>query len=123
MKSLSLIPPSGSGSPKQYANTSMAVFLDSGATLTLLPTALATAIAADFGIESLDSNGFYRVDCRFNDLPGTLDFAFEGVTIHVPFREMVREIQTGFGVECFLGISPSEDFALLGDTMLRSAYG
>src|SRR5207244_2672361 len=98
-------------------------FLDSGATLTLLPTVLANSIAADFGAGETDVNGFYPVDCKFNDQPGTLDFAFSGVTIHVPYREVVRELQTSFGVQCFLGISPSDEFALLGDTMLRSAYG
>lgn len=101
----------------------MAVFLDSGATLTLLPTKLANEIAADFGAETTNTNGFYSVDCQFNNQSGALNFAFDGVTIRVPYREIVREIQTGFGTQCFLGISPSEDFALLGDSMLRSAYG
>ncbi|KAI0597604.1 aspartic peptidase domain-containing protein [Biscogniauxia sp. FL1348] len=120
MTSLSLTPPSGQR--KQYANTSMTVFLDSGATLTLLPTFLANSIAADFGATTTDTNGFYSVDCSLNDLPGTLDFAFDGVTIQVPYNELVRELQTSFGTQCFLGISPSDEFALLGDTMLRSAY-
>ncbi|KAI0880786.1 acid protease [Annulohypoxylon maeteangense] len=120
MTSLSLTPPSGQN--KVYENTTMAVFLDSGATLTLLPTKLANAIAADFGAETTDSNGFYPVDCSLNDLPGTLNFAFNGVMIKVPYNELVRELATGFGTQCFLGISPSDDFTLLGDTMLRSAY-
>ncbi|KAI1120323.1 aspartic peptidase domain-containing protein [Nemania abortiva] len=120
MQSLSITPPSGN--TKQYPNTSMEVFLDSGATLTLLPTTLANAIAADFGADATDSNGFYPVDCDFNNQSGTLNFDFTGVTIRVPYREIVREIQTSFGLQCYLGISPSDDFALLGDTMLRSAY-
>ncbi|OTA62037.1 acid protease [Hypoxylon sp. EC38] len=120
MTSLSLTPPSGQ--TKQYEDTTMTVFLDSGATLTLLPTQLANSIAADFGADSTDANGFYPVDCSLNDLQGSLDFAFEGVTIKVPYNELVRELQTGFGTQCFLGISPSDDFLLLGDTMLRSAY-
>ncbi|KAI0399891.1 aspartic peptidase domain-containing protein [Xylaria palmicola] len=120
MLSLSITPPDGS--TRQYPNTSMTVFLDSGATLTLLPTRLASAIAADFGVEETDDTGFYPVDCEFNNQPGTLDFEFAGVTIRVPYREVVREIQTTFGIVCYLGISPSEDFVLLGDTMLRSVY-
>ncbi|KAJ2995590.1 hypothetical protein NUW58_g1235 [Xylaria curta] len=120
MQSLSITPPDGS--TRQYPNTSMAVFLDSGATLTLLPTRLAAAIAADFEADATDSSGFYPVDCKFNNQPGTLNFAFAGVTIRVPYREVVREIQTAFGISCYLGISPSEDFVLLGDTMLRSVY-
>ncbi|KAK5627595.1 hypothetical protein RRF57_003310 [Xylaria bambusicola] len=120
MESLGITPPDSQ--TKQYSNTSMAVFLDSGATLTLLPTSLANEIAADFGAEATNPNGFYAVDCKFNNQSGTLSFAFDGVTIRVPYREIVREIQTAFGTQCYLGISPSEDFALLGDTMLRSAY-
>ncbi|KAI0502876.1 aspartic peptidase domain-containing protein [Xylaria bambusicola] len=120
MQSLSITPPGSQ--TKQYSNTSMAVFLDSGATLTLLPTRLANEIAADFGAEATNANGFYLVDCKFNNQSGTLSFAFDGVTIRVPYREIVREIRTAFGTQCYLGISPSEDFALLGDTMLRSAY-
>lgn len=120
LTSLSLTPPSGG--TKQYENTTMAVFLDSGATLTLLPTNLANAIAADFGADATDANGFYPVSCSLNDLQGTLNFAFDGVTIRVPYNEVVRELQTSFGTQCYLGISPSDDFILLGDTMLRSAY-
>ncbi|KAI1105648.1 acid protease [Jackrogersella minutella] len=120
MTSLSLTPPSGE--TKVYENTTMAVFLDSGATLTLLPTDLANTIAADFGADATDANGFYPVNCSLNDLQGSLNFAFNGVSIRVPYNELVRELQTSFGTQCFLGISPSDDFALLGDTMLRSAY-
>ncbi|KAI6087214.1 acid protease [Hypoxylon rubiginosum] len=120
LTSLSLNPPTGA--EKTYENTTMAVFLDSGATLTLLPTKLANAIAADFGADATDANGFYPVSCSLNDMPGTLNFAFDGVTIKVPYNEVVRELQTSFGTQCYLGISPSDDFILLGDTMLRSAY-
>ncbi|KAI8960379.1 acid protease [Daldinia sp. FL1419] len=120
MSSLSLTPPSGK--KKEYVSENMAVFLDSGATLTLLPTDLANSIAVDFGAEAKDANGLYPVDCSLNDLPGTLDFAFDGVTIKVPYNEVVREIQNSFFTQCYLGIMPSDDFILLGDTMLRSAY-
>ncbi|KAI1085432.1 acid protease [Whalleya microplaca] len=120
MTSLGLNPPSGK--KKQYTNTTLAVFLDSGATLTLLPTTLANSIAADFGAKAMDANGFFPVDCALNGLPGTVDFSFGNITIQVPYNEFIRELQTGFGTQCFLGISPNEDFVLLGDTMLRSAY-
>ncbi|KAI1643870.1 acid protease [Daldinia loculata] len=120
MTSLSLTPPSGA--KKEYVSNNMAVFLDSGATLTLLPTELANSIAADFGAEATDANGLYPVDCSLNDLPGTLNFAFDGVTIKVPYNEVVREVQNSFYTQCYLGIMASDDFILLGDTMLRSAY-
>lgn len=120
MDYISLTPPSGN--EKKYTNSTMAVFLDSGATLTLLPQTLADTIAADFGADGVDSNGFYSVDCSLNDIGGTLNFAFPGVTIQVPYREIIRELQTVFGTMCYLGITPNEDFVLLGDSMLRSAY-
>lgn len=120
MDYMSLTPPSGN--EKKYSNSTMAVFLDSGATLTLLPQTLADTVAADFGADGVDSNGFYAVDCSLNNLAGTLNFAFPGVTIEVPYKEIIRELQTSFGTLCYLGITPNEDFVLLGDSMLRSAY-
>jgi hypothetical protein len=120
MNYMSLTPPSGN--TKKYVNSTMPVFLDSGATLTLLPQALADSIAADFGSTGADANGFYEVDCSLNDLPGTVDFAFPGVTIQVSYAEMIRELRTTSGTQCYLGISPNAQFVLLGDTMLRSAY-
>ena len=121
MDALALTPPSGRR--KTYANTSMAVFLDSGATLTLLPTRLADAVAADFGARGTDLNGFYSVDCALTAMAGSVDFEFPGVNISVPYSEMIREIPSALGSVCYLGITPSDDFVLLGDTMLRSAYG
>jgi hypothetical protein len=120
MTGLSLTPPSGRTKP--YANSSLAVFLDSGATLTLLPKALADAVAADFGSKGVDDSGFYPIDCSLVNLNGSVNFAFNGVTIRVPYREMLRELRTT-PPTCFLGIVPSADFTLLGDTFLRSAYG
>ncbi|KAI0017547.1 acid protease [Xylariomycetidae sp. FL0641] len=120
MDSMSLSPPNGETT--QYSNSSMDVFLDSGATLTLLPEALANSIASDFGAGPTQLGGYYLVNCSLNDVPGTLNFDFNGISIKVPYREIVRELRTAFGVECFLGISPNDDFALLGDTMLRAAY-
>lgn len=121
MSALRHSPPDGKTKP--YSSSSMSVFLDSGATLSLLPTQLANAIAADFNASVVDAYGIYQVDCALNNLPGTLDFDFDGVTIRVPYHELVRELYSVFGPVCFLGISPSEDFVLLGDTMLRSTYG
>ncbi|CAI4219014.1 unnamed protein product [Parascedosporium putredinis] len=60
------------------------------------------------------------VDCKFVEYQGSLDFDFEGVTIRVPYREMIRELSNP--PRCYLGIVASEDFILLGDTFMRSAY-
>lgn len=129
LRSVSLgAPPNGSAAAaagwrrRAYEGSAMPVFLDSGSTMTLLPPALAGAIARDFGAEAPDANGFYRIDCALAALGGTLDFAFDGVTVRVPFRELTREVASD-PPACFLGIMPSERFTLLGDTFLRSAYG
>jgi hypothetical protein len=99
----------------------MPVFLDSGSTMTLLPANLTRTIARDFGAESPDSNGFYMIDCSLTALNGTLDFAFNGVTVKVPYKELTREVAST-PPSCFLGIMASDRFTLLGDTFLRSAY-
>jgi hypothetical protein len=120
MQSLTLTSPSGKKT--NYANSNIPVFLDSGATMTLLPASLARAVAQDFGSTGVDSNGFYEVSCDLENVNGTLDFAFAGTTIRVPYRELIRYV-AGSPPTCFLGISPSDDFTLLGDTFMRSAYG
>ncbi|KAK1524794.1 eukaryotic aspartyl protease [Colletotrichum paranaense] len=119
MNSLSLTPPSRR--VRMYQNSSMPVFLDSGATLTLLPEELAVQVATDFGSPGLDANGFYPVSCSLVDLNGTVDFDFDGMKIKVPYKEMIRELRTT-PPTCYLGIVPNADFTLLGDTFLRSAY-
>ncbi|KAK3313697.1 aspartic peptidase domain-containing protein [Apodospora peruviana] len=119
MNSISFTSPAGE--TREYANTSMPVFLDSGSTMTLLPPELTAEIGRDFGAPFPDSNGFFRVDCALAEMNGTLNFAFEGVTISVPYKELIREVP-GTPPACFLGITPSSSFVLLGDTFLRSAY-
>lgn len=110
------------GKTTDLSTNSMPVFLDTGATLTLLPPQLANRIAQAVGAGKPDEGGFYLVSCDLATRNGTLDFNFNGVTIKVPYREIVREI-SGSPPSCYLGIMPSTSFALLGDTFLRSAYG
>ena len=119
MNGMSLSPPSGKN--KTYPGSNLPVFLDSGSTMTLLPSSLASAIAADFGATQADSNGFYDIDCSLANVQGSLNFAFQGTTIQVPYSELVRSV-TSNPPSCFLGISPSSSFTLLGDTFMRSAY-
>lgn len=120
MTNMSLTPPNGVTTA--YANTSMDVFLDTGATLSLLPTAVVTAIATDFGAAAADADGYYMVDCAFNDMNGTVNFGFNGVTIKVPYSELIRESGSGADQLCMLGFTASSSFTLLGDTFMRAAY-
>lgn len=120
MNSISLSPPTGKSTT--FANTKMTVFLDSGSTLTLLPQSLVNEIADSLGSTGTDDSGFAIVDCSLINEPGTIDFAFDGVTIKVPYSEMIRSVSS-LPPHCYLGMMGSTQFALLGDTFLRSAYG
>jgi aspartyl protease len=121
LQSIAITPPSGRSI--QFPGSTLPVFLDSGATLTLLPRQLSDAIATSFGSPGLDSREFYPVDCSLVTTQGTVDFQFAGTTIKVPYNEMIRETTRRDGTKsCMLGIVPSPDFVLLGDTFLRSAY-
>src|SRR5205807_91941 len=108
-----LTPPSGHSRP--YSGSSTPVFLDSGSTMTLLPPNLTAAIAKDFAAQPPDASGFLQIDCSLMNVNGSLDFAFEGVTVKVPYKELMRMIPSN-PPTCFLGIMPSEQFTLLGDT-------
>lgn len=106
-------------SSKKWDDTEMPVFVDTGSTLTLLPSDLVETMAKDLGSDGKDDAGFWNIDCSLVDEAGSLDFEFDGVTVKVPYKEIIRE----FHQTCYLGISSSDQYALLGDTFLRAAYG
>ncbi|KXJ88940.1 aspartic peptidase domain-containing protein [Microdochium bolleyi] len=140
LRSMSLSSPGSSEaaptSETYEGSRNLSAFLDTGTTMTLLPTALASRIAADFGGKTPsrpDANGQFEIDCESSaragsssSSQGTLDFTFDGVTIRAPRSEMVREYYGGGtaagGRRCYLGIGASERYVLLGASMLRSAY-
>ncbi len=117
-----LLAASNTEGERQGKAEGMPVFLDTGATLTLLPPEVAGGIASAMGSTTMDLNGFHIVDCALTGRNGSVDFAFEGVTVRVPYRELIREVRMEPPM-CYLGVMPSDMFALLGDTFLRSAYG
>lgn len=101
-----------------------AVFLDTGATYSLLPADVVEGVATALGAGGPGEKGLYTVDCELAQRNGTVDFTFAGTTIAVPYREMVREGATHEPQpECVLGMVASDRFTLLGDTVLRSAFG
>ncbi|KAH0555740.1 hypothetical protein GP486_006315, partial [Trichoglossum hirsutum] len=112
-------------SPKSYTLSGGAqgqpVFLDSGATLSGLPPALAAAIVADFPGATLDpSTNLYTVDCAVASQAGTVDFGFGNTTIHVPYHEFIWRDPTG---TCNVGVEVATDGEpVLGDSFLRAAY-
>lgn len=111
--------------PKTYPPPSnpagQAVFLDSGGTLSRLPTPIFNAILADFPSAKADpsGNGVYEVDCSVASQAGTVDFGFGNTIIHVPFKEFIWEA----GSLCVLGVVAEDGAPVLGDSFLRAAYG
>ncbi|PFH56416.1 hypothetical protein XA68_16537 [Ophiocordyceps unilateralis] len=104
---------------------SMDVFLDTGATLTFLPSPVVQAMADALGSTRTVNGGLHAVSCRFaNRDDGAFSFRFNGLTVFVPYSEMIRQMpgQPGQRSQCYLGVMPSDKFALLGDTFLRSCY-
>ncbi|KAK0114816.1 hypothetical protein ONS95_014296 [Cadophora gregata] len=123
MKSVGITKP-GEVTSKLYAPSSsdplgQPVFLDSGGTLSRLPTTLFNAIVADFpGATEDGSSGLYLVDCSVGDQAGTVDFGFGNTIINVPFKEFIWHIE-GF---CYLGIAADDVSPVLGDSFLRAAF-
>jgi hypothetical protein len=105
-------------------NLAVAALLDSGSSLMYLPNDITSAIYNAVGAQYDPSQGAAFVDCSLANSDSTIDFTFSGLTIQVPWNELVIEIGESNGQPaCIIGISPSGgQTAVLGDTFLRSAY-
>ncbi|KAL4864874.1 hypothetical protein BDV12DRAFT_158546 [Aspergillus spectabilis] len=111
------------------------VLLDSGATLTYLPSDIVAQIYNDLDVHFYEEEQFAYVPCN-GYLDGREDynvtFTFSGLTIHVPLRELVLQdamyyegdfLHVDGEESCLFGIIPTVDFfPILGDSFLRSAY-
>jgi hypothetical protein len=112
--------------PKTYPAPSnpagQPVFLDSGGTLSRLPTTLFNAILADFPTATADpaGSGIYEVPCSVAAEDGTMDFGFGNTVVHVPFHEFIWQAGTNL---CALGVVADDSSFVLGDSFLRAAYG
>ncbi|KAM4062654.1 eukaryotic aspartyl protease [Hirsutella rhossiliensis] len=128
LRSIAHTGPGRPASADPLPGSALPVFLDTGATLTLLPAAVVRAMATALGAAvddpaALFQKTFYRLPCGLMDQEGSFDFGFDGVTIFVPYKEMIRQLaQPGQDPVCYLGLMQSDKFSLLGDTFLRSAY-
>lgn len=101
-----------------YSNSSLPVLLDTGTTLSYLPSSIISKFARDFNATT-HSDGTLEVDCSVASEYGTVDFKFDGETIQVPFQEFIVEV----GRSCYVGALPSDAMLpVLGDSFLRSAY-
>lgn len=125
------------------ASGELAVFLDSGGTLTRLPTSVFQSIGdafAGFGAQYDESSGYYIIDCDAMKQSGSVDFGFGDKVISIAFEDFIWHNPDLDA--CFVGVladdgksmscrSPSEchehadkraDEPVLGDSFLRAAY-
>ncbi|KAL4902147.1 aspartic peptidase domain-containing protein [Aspergillus multicolor] len=118
----------------------LVALLDSGATLTYLPSNVVAQIFSDLDVHFYQQGQFGYVPCDtylVSREDYNLTFTFSGVTIRVPLSELVlHDAISGPGrnalplpdtdsdeESCLFGILPAVDFfPILGDTFLRSAY-
>ncbi|KAJ4264821.1 hypothetical protein NW762_005064 [Fusarium torreyae] len=121
------------GSETVGEDLALGVVLDSGSTLTYLPSQLAEAIYELVGADYQDGESTAYVPCNLADDSGNLTFRFsDPAEITVPLSEMVLDFTDVTGRQmsfddgqqaCTFGIAPSQgDISILGDTFLRSAY-
>ncbi|KAJ5612400.1 hypothetical protein N7510_005594 [Penicillium lagena] len=105
-----------------------AVLLDSGSSLTYLPTAIVRDIYEQLDVLYEPSDGVGYVPCSMAEDDITFTYTFSSPTINVGIQELV--IDTGEDLHfsngksaCMFGIVPAGDSTcVLGDTFLRSAY-
>lgn len=95
--------------------------LDAGTSLTYLPDDIVSSIASDLGATWNNEVGAYQAE---GSPSGSVTYTFGGVPVTVPASELFLEIN-GDGNGNFLTILPyseAQDYILLGDSFLRSAY-
>ncbi|KAF4972498.1 hypothetical protein FZEAL_9578 [Fusarium zealandicum] len=121
------------GSSSLGDGLALAVVLDTGSSLTYLPSALAKAIFDDVGASYQDGARIAYVPCDLADETGNLTFRFsDPAEITVPLSELVLDLTDINGRQmsfdngepaCMFGIAPAPSKTyILGDTFLRSAY-
>ncbi|KAL6889745.1 aspartic peptidase domain-containing protein [Trichoderma longibrachiatum] len=136
-----------SASDVDTPDVSAKAVLDSGSTITLLPDAVVQEIFDEYDVLNIQGLPIPLVDCaKAKTKDATFNFKFDGKTIKVPIDEMVlnnlaaasdqllsdptlSKFFKGWSGVCTFGMSStktygieSDEFVLLGDTFLRSAY-
>lgn len=101
----------------------MPVLLDTGSTLSYFREDLVAIIGKRFSA-AIDEWGQYVVDCKYQQMKGTVDFGFNRgrMVINVPYKDFIYEQYPGY---CLLGVQPADVGStnyVLGDTFIRGAY-
>jgi len=111
-----------------------AVLLDSGSTITYLPSDITRSLYQRLHalIDTSSPTVVAYVPCALAQEDRSIDFTFSGIQISVPFNELVLPSKGGDGSglhfhdgspACLFGIAPNGGGpSVLGDTFLRSAY-
>jgi hypothetical protein len=100
------------------------VILDSGTTISHLPSSVVRSVASILGATSVQDGLYILPDCTSEFASGSLNFFFSGVEISVPYDELILRLPaTNNGFLCVIGlVSDDSGCGVLGDTFLRSAY-
>jgi hypothetical protein len=95
-------------------SSAIPVLLDSGSSLSYLPTQSAQAIFTIFNAQYSDQAGAAVVSCSYMNSQDTFDFSFSGLTIKVSMSEMVMVdgVRRGSSV-CILGKLSNGTFPIL----------
>jgi len=108
------------GTSDRSGDIEVAVFPDSGGTLSRLPTPIFQAFGESFPGALFDpQSGFYIVDCDVADQRGSVDFYFNNKRIAVAYADFIWQVNSQ---ACVLGVLPDDDEPVLGDSFLRAAY-
>lgn len=96
------------GSEKSvYDGDSFPVFLDSGGTLSRLPTRIFNGIGGAMPTSEFDAgSGYYIVDCSVEDMEGSVDFGFGSKVIRVQYKDFIWHIPDSN--YCVVGILPDD---------------
>lgn len=101
----------------QVGSGDIPVLLDSGSTLSYVPTKLVYAIAKSIDAK-MSQDGYIVMSCNAS---GGLRFNLGGIEINVDFSQML--FPTNYKQYCIVGLVPtSEGPYILGDSFLRSVY-
>lgn len=123
---ISITNQTGVNTPLTESSFSTPILLDSGSSLSYLPTSIFQSFAQAFN--AVDNQGELIIDCGYKNTQshGYVAFTFGdsagSVTINVPIDELIQPIPND-SKNCLLGVlEGSGGTYILGDVFLRSAY-
>ncbi|CAI4035052.1 hypothetical protein SMKI_12G1900 [Saccharomyces mikatae IFO 1815] len=101
--------------------TKFPALLDSGTTLTYLPSQAVALLAKSLNASYSKTLGYYEYTCPSSDNKTSIAFDFGGFRINAPLSDFTMQTSVG---TCALALIPQAGnaTAILGDSFLRNAY-